>query len=95
MDELQNLRKQIDAVDEKLVALLAKRFELTEQVGILKRSSSAPAQDRAREAAQFKKLKELAKEANLSTSVVEPIWRAIIDEVIKRHLQIKGDRNGE
>lgn len=73
--------------------LLAKRFAVTEQVGIAKRDSNAPAQDVNREAAQFEKLKNLAKKAELDEAVVQPIWRAIIDQVIARHTVLRNASN--
>ena len=40
--ELEKLRDQIDAVDSELVALLARRAALTEQVGLYKSKVGLP-----------------------------------------------------
>jgi chorismate mutase len=89
MQTLDELRNQIDKVDEALIVLLAKRFELTEQVGIVKQNLDAPAQDITREEKQFTKLEALAKSAQLDPRVVRPIWRTLIDQVIKRHQELR------
>lgn len=48
--ELEELRKGIDAVDKELLALFAKRMELTRQVGEYKLARNMPVLDRGREA---------------------------------------------
>lgn len=88
-EELQNLRKQIDEIDSELITLLAKRFTVTERVGILKRENHSHAQDPAREATQFEKLTVLAAQAGLDPTAALAIWRTIIDQVITRHIQIR------
>ncbi len=50
MDELQDLRTQIDALDIQLVALFRRRMAVTEQVGRYKLERDLPVLDRTREA---------------------------------------------
>ena len=94
-EDLQNLRSQIDEIDSELITLLAKRFKVTEQVGILKRENGSPAQDPAREAAQFEKLTNLANHAGLDPEAALAIWRTMIDQVIKRHKQLREEASDE
>ncbi len=94
-DQLQTLRTQIDAIDADLIKLLSERFKITEQVGILKSRSELTAQDPAREALLFKKLEALANDAGLDPNAAQAIWRTIIDEVIKRHTQIRESAKNE
>ncbi len=47
-DKLENLRKQIDAVDEKIIVLLAKRVNLTKKIGKIKKEQGLPFIDRKR-----------------------------------------------
>ncbi len=42
MAELEQLRNQINQVDERLVALLKQRFEIVEAVARTKQASGAP-----------------------------------------------------
>jgi len=48
---LNELRGQLDAINHELVALLEQRFEITDEVGALKKANTAPVRDRAREEA--------------------------------------------
>lgn len=48
---LNELRAQLDAINGELAALLEKRFEITDEVGELKRENTAPVRDRTRELA--------------------------------------------
>ena len=94
-NDLEELRTKIDAIDIQLVELLAQRFQVTEQVGILKSKSGTPPQDLEREAKQFEKLTVLAMQAGVDPEAIQAIWRTIIDEVIKRHQQIQAEENAK
>ena len=59
--ELEKLRDQIDAVDSELVALLARRAALTEQVGLYKSKVGLPVYVPAREAELIEQRCEQAK----------------------------------
>ena len=48
--ELLEVREKIDAIDRKLLELLAERFALTHQVGLLKANLELEAADTVREA---------------------------------------------
>ena len=63
--ELQRLRHSIDNMDAALVHLLAERFAITQQVGVLKAAYGLPPADPAREAQQIARLRALAEEAQL------------------------------
>lgn len=53
---LNELREQLDAINNQLVALLEQRFEITDEVGELKKANTAPVRDRAREEAILEKV---------------------------------------
>lgn len=59
--DLSELRKQIDAIDEELVALLNKRAEIVVQIGRLKSGSGAPIYAADREKAVLDKIREANK----------------------------------
>lgn len=48
--ELKELRAQIDAIDDELLALLVRRLEIAREVGALKAARGLPVRDAAREA---------------------------------------------
>ena len=62
MDELQQLRGEIDAIDAQMVELFRRRMEATAQVGQYKLARSLPVLDRTREAEVLAKKSALAGE---------------------------------
>lgn len=47
-DKLENWRKQIDELDEKILMLLAKRMDIAKRIGKLKREQDLSALDKVR-----------------------------------------------
>ena len=85
IEELIELRAQIDAIDERIVTLLAARFSITDQVGKLKAVSGLDAVDSQRESRQVEKYNCLANSNGLSPTVVNQVFRVIIAEVVSSH----------
>ncbi|WP_297574687.1 chorismate mutase [uncultured Deefgea sp.] len=85
--ELLALREQIDALDQQLFVLLAERFKVTAQVGVLKKQCQLPAQDVARETAQLQKIQRLASETGLDPDWALRLQRLILDQVVMQHQQ--------
>ena len=63
MDELQTLRRDIDAIDRQLVELFRRRMDVTCQVGEYKRAQGIPVLDQERERQVLQNKGELAGEA--------------------------------
>lgn len=85
MDELEALREKIDELDEALIKTLAMRFQMTEQVGALKKAKKLPAVDAHREARQEQRIREIAIKAGLREDVALAVLRLIIDTVVEDH----------
>lgn len=47
--KINELREQLNQINSELAALLEQRFEITDEIGALKKKDSAPVADRARE----------------------------------------------
>ena len=62
MDELENLRRDIDAIDRELVELFRRRMDVTARVGEYKRERGVPVLDQARERQVLRNKGELAGE---------------------------------
>ena len=62
MDELQNLRRDIDAIDRELVELFRRRMNVTARVGAYKRERGIPVLDQERERQVLQNKGELAGE---------------------------------
>ena len=83
--ELQDLRKSIDNIDAAMIHILAERFRCTQRVGALKANHNLPAADPAREEYQVRRLRALAKDAQLDPEFAEKYLAFIIREVIRHH----------
>jgi chorismate mutase len=88
MTKLDELRKNIDEIDQKIIALLAQRFKYTEEVGIYKVKNHLFAQDAQRESQQFQKIIQLSDLNGLNPEYSSEIYRRIIDIVISRHQEL-------
>lgn len=86
--DLTSLRQQIDAIDEELVELLARRFKVTNQVGQLKAALGLQAVDATREAEQAERLQSLAVRHAVNSDLVHRIFRLIVEEVVQNHQAI-------
>ncbi|KAF7774240.1 chorismate mutase / prephenate dehydrogenase [Pseudoalteromonas citrea] len=78
--DLHVLRQGIDACDTELVALLAKRRALTEQVGIVKQQTGAPLHAPEREAELISARREQALESGVNPDLIEDILRRMMRE---------------
>lgn len=87
-DELETLRREIDAADQRFVALLAERFRITRRVGRIKADRGLPPQDAIREAEIDAKIRRLAKEHELDEDLVSDVLRAVIDRVVAEHREL-------
>ena len=94
-DLLEEYRSSIDNVDAALIHLLAERFRITHQVGVYKAQNGLPAEDKERETAQVKRMRELAEEAGIDPVFSEKFLRFIIKEVIRHHVEIETDTSSD
>ena len=74
---------------DRVKAMLAERFKVTQAVGEYKAQSGLPPADPGREDAQIARLRALAKDADLDPEFSEKFLRFIIDEVIRHHERAK------
>jgi chorismate mutase/prephenate dehydrogenase len=77
---LDILRSGIDECDAELVALLAKRRALTEQIGAVKQKSGAPLHAPARETELILARREQAKSCGVNPDLIEDILRRMMRE---------------
>jgi len=85
---LGDLRASIDRIDAAVIYMLAERFRCTEAVSYLKAEHGLPPADKTREAAQIKRLRELAKDARFNPDFTEKYLAFIIREVIQHHERV-------
>ncbi len=73
---LEQLRREIVTLDGELVALLARRLALVEEVGRVKRRLGLPTLDPPREAEVVRRAAELAREHGVDPELARDVlWR--------------------
>lgn len=92
LDQLAAFRASIDNLDAILLHTLAERFKVTQAVGKLKADNDMPPADKAREARQIERLRQLADESGLDPAFAEKFLNFIVAEVIRHHEQIREDK---
>lgn len=75
---IDDLRKEIDELDSRIVRLIAERMAVTRNIGKEKNSAGKPIEDKARERAVIEKVKELARSENLNPADIEKIYLDVI-----------------
>lgn len=76
--QLDELRRRIDATDSQLVQLLQQRQALAAQVGVVKRRLGQPLYVPEREAAMFQRRRDEAHQLGISPDLVEDVLRRVI-----------------
>ena len=84
MDEL---RKELDLLDNDLIKLVSKRFKFIEEAAIIKDDVSK-IRDNDRIENIIKRLRALAKDNDISPDIVEKLWRFIIELSIELETEI-------
>lgn len=92
MHDLNELRKQIDEIDEQLIQLLAERFKVTQKVGEYKMHHDVAPIDLNREKLQFEKIEKLAQKYGIDPDFASSMLRLIIDAVVVNHRQIQASK---
>lgn len=87
-EDLWRLRRSLDNIDAALVAMLAERFRVTQEVGQLKARHRLDAVDVAREEAKVARLRENAARAGLDEDFAEEFIRRVMAEVVRQHREI-------
>jgi chorismate mutase len=88
MDKLTEMREEIDALDKQVIALLGKRFQVTEKVGMYKAETALAATDSNREIMQFEKFRQLARQFDIDESLVESLFKLIIANVVAKYRKV-------
>ena len=79
MDEIQRLRKKVDAVDVQILNALSERAKICSAIGLVKKKKGMQIRDTSRENEVYKRVKEKAVEFHLDPMKVEPVYREIVN----------------
>jgi chorismate mutase len=87
-ENLNELRRQIDQIDDELLIILAKRMRVSQEIGRYKKEHNMPVLQTSRyDAILEKRLKE-AKEIGLGTSFVHTVLEAVHEESVRQQIEI-------
>ncbi|MBI2334384.1 chorismate mutase [Candidatus Daviesbacteria bacterium] len=75
--KLENWRRQIDAVDEKIITLLAKRMNLARKIGKIKKKQRLPFIDKKRQEKVVKTALARAESLGLSKTFIKNLYTLI------------------
>jgi chorismate mutase len=81
---LKNFRQQIDQIDKEILFLFAKRFEISEAIGKIKKENNLPILDMERFNILLEKLKKEGKMNNLDENFVGDIWNRVHRESLSK-----------
>ena len=84
---IDELRKELDLLDNELIKLVSKRFKFIEQAAIIKDDISK-IRDNERIEAIIARLRNLAEINDISPDIVEKLWRYIIELSIELETEI-------
>jgi chorismate mutase/prephenate dehydratase len=77
--DLSTLRDRIDAVDRQIIALIAERLRIVEDVAVAKLETASPFRDREREERLLLRLREHATTAGIDPHQVERLYRVVME----------------
>ncbi len=75
---LEELRKQIDEADAKIVRLIAERMRIAEEIGGEKKKQGKQVLDTEREERVLENVRSIAREENISQEDIESIYQQIV-----------------
>ena len=79
MDEVQQLRKKIDTIDDQILVALCERVKICKAVGSTKKKQGLAVRDLARENEVYKRIKEKSAQFGLDLGQVEAVFREIVN----------------
>jgi chorismate mutase len=82
LEDIKQLRKRIDEVDEQILQSLSKRTEICKSIGLVKKKHGISIQDLPRESDVYVHIKEKAADLGLDPAQVEAIYRQIVNMCI-------------
>ena len=85
MKNLHILRKEVDEIDDQILVLLSRRFEITNRIGKIKAENHLPAYDENREKQIVRRLKKKSNELSLNLELTRSIFKSILSETVSNH----------
>ena len=87
-ENLAELRRQIDGIDEQLLELLAKRMRISREIGIYKKEHNMPILQSPRYSEILEKRSNMGEQMELNTEFVKNILKNIHEESVHQQMII-------
>jgi monofunctional chorismate mutase len=79
MSEIQQLRKQVDEVDDKILKALCERAQICKAIGAAKKKQGLTVRDTSRESEVYRRVKAEAAKFGLDARQVEAVFHEIVN----------------
>ena len=79
MNDIQQLRRRIDEVDDQILAALIERIKICKAIGDVKKKQGLAIKDPDRENQVFKRIKEKSAQFALDPVQIEAVYREIVN----------------
>ncbi len=79
MDEIEQLRKKVDEIDEQIITAFSERVKTCKSIGSIKKKQGKPVRDVSREDEVFKRVQKKAIQFHLNPVQVEAVYREIVN----------------
>ncbi|MDR2533945.1 MAG: bifunctional 3-deoxy-7-phosphoheptulonate synthase/chorismate mutase type II [Tannerellaceae bacterium] len=89
-ESLEELRRQLDGIDEQLFELLAKRMRISREIGVYKKEHNMPVLQELRYGEILKKCSVMGAAMNLSVDFVKTIIEEVHAESVRQQILIMG-----
>ena len=90
-ENLSELRRQIDCIDEQLLELLAKRMRISLEIGIYKKEHNMPILQSPRYSEILEKRSNMGEQMDLNTEFVKEILKNIHEESVRQQMIIMNE----
>lgn len=90
-ENLSELRRQIDQIDEQLLELLAKRMRISKEIGIYKKEHNMPILQSPRYNEILEKRSVMGQDLELNTDFVKEILTSIHEESVRQQMVIMNE----
>ncbi|MEM2376572.1 MAG: chorismate mutase [Sulfolobales archaeon] len=86
MSSIDEIRAEIDRVDEELVRLLARRIRLVKEIATIKMRECIKLVNQSREAEVLSRIRKLSSELGVSPDTIEFLFRAVMMMSLKEEV---------
>lgn len=92
MKKIELYRKKIDKIDNQLIEILKKRFDIVKKIGVIKKKFSLPSLDKKRWQIVLQSRIKKGEKLGLRKSFVLKIYQLIHKEALKIQEELKNDK---